>query len=114
MLPAPYRLRHNRDISRVRQEGQRWYHALAALHVRASQQEVSRFAFVASRQVGNAVQRNRAKRLLREATRTYLPHIAPGWDCLIVARSAAAQADYQDVLAAINQLLQRAHLLPPT
>lgn len=114
MLPAPYRLRRSAEITAVRKLGQRWHHSLATLYVLANQQDTSRFAFVAGRRVGNAVKRNRSKRILREAIRHSLPQITPGWDCLIIARDSTAQASYQDVLAATYQLLQRAHILQPS
>ncbi len=46
--------------------------------------------FTASKKIGNAVARNRAKRRLREVARAVLPHAAqPGWDYVLVARPAA-------------------------
>lgn len=114
MLPTSQRLRHSADIQTVRQAGKRWHNPLVTLYVLANHQDVCRFAFVASRRVGKAVQRNRTKRLLREATRHYLPHLTPGWDCIFVARDKAAQASYQELLAAAYQLFNQAHLLQPT
>lgn len=49
-----------------------------------------RVGFTASRKVGNAVARNRAKRRLRAAARAVLPEAArPGWDYVLVARPEA-------------------------
>ena len=72
---------------------------------------VSRFGFSASRRVGNAVERNRAKRLIRESVRLNIGAIQPGWDCLFVARSATVSATYDDVESAVLQLLRRANVL---
>lgn len=113
MLPAPNRLRRSADITAVRQHGQRWHTPLATLYVLANQQESSRFAFVAGRHVGKAVQRNRVKRLWRSATRHHLNQIASGWDCLLVAKAKSVEADYQQLLAAATQLFLRAHLIQP-
>ena len=111
MLPPQYRLKRTSDVALVRQQGQSWRHPLLILLIRANGQEISRFAFVASRFVGKAVVRNRVKRLLREAVRHHLPHIATGWDCLLIARVGLSQASLAEVNSAVVQLLTRAHLL---
>ena len=76
-----------------------------------------RIGVVAGRVVGNAVRRNRAKRLLREAIRPYLMLIPPGWDILLIARQPLATAPFrraQDTLATLlerSKILQEAHEL---
>jgi len=67
----------------------------------------------AGRSVGGAVQRNRAKRLLREAMRMLLPTIRPGWDLILIARQPLPGATYQQVQAALSQLIRRAGLFAP-
>ncbi len=64
-----------------------------------------------SRRIGKAVRRNRVKRLLREATRLRLARIAPGWDVVIIARGAAANADFWKIGVALEHLLASAGLL---
>ncbi len=76
-------------------------------------QEVSRFAFVAGRRVGNAVTRNRCKRLMREAVHHHLVEIEAGWDFMMIARNPLASASYKEVETAVAQLLARANLLRP-
>ena len=110
MLQSTYRLRHPSDVKRVRQEGRSWRHPLAILLVYPNALHTSRFAFIASRHVGKAVQRNRAKRLLREAVHKHLQEIEPGWDCVIIARPTLPQTPFGDVETAVIQLLQRAKM----
>lgn len=72
---------------------------------------LSRFAVSASRRVGPAVSRNRAKRLLRAAVHSNLTEIEPGWDCLLIARQSTPNASYGEVQTAVKQLLSRARIL---
>ncbi len=109
-----YRLRLNVDIQAVRQEGKRRRHPLGVLLFRPNHLPDSRFAFVAGRHVGNAVQRNRAKRLMREAVRLLLSDVQNGWDCLFIARNQTTTASFVEVEAAIVQLLQRARIMRPS
>jgi len=69
-----------------------------------------RVGITASRKVGNAVARNRARRLLREATRHLYPHIATGWDLVLVARSALVTVKEPQVENALHSMLNLAGL----
>lgn len=111
MLQAKYRLRRSADLSRVRQQGRSRRHPLAVLIAHPNGLDVSRFAFVASRRVGKAVQRNRARRLLREAVRHHLTEIKPGWDCLLIARQGLPEARLAEAETAVLSLFTQLHLL---
>ena len=75
---------------------------LLAVHVVPTDRSRTRLAVVASRRVGGAVQRNRAKRLLREAARSLAWR--PGLDVVLVARAAAAGASFVAVREELAQL----------
>jgi len=81
------------------------------LIVLSNQKETSRFAVAAGRSVGKAVQRNHAKRLLREAIRPLIPHINTGWDILILARHPLSEASFHQSQTVLITLLQKANLL---
>lgn len=65
MLQQRFRLRRSSDLQQVRRDGSGWHHPLIVLLVKTNQGDESRFAFVAGRRIGNAVVRNRCKRLMR-------------------------------------------------
>ena len=59
-----------------------------------------RYGITASRKVGNAVARNRAKRRLRAAAAEVLPASgAPGYDVVLIARAATLDRPYADLKA---------------
>ena len=67
-----------------------------------------RIGFTASRKVGNAVARNRAKRRLRAAVSEIMPACAaPGIDYVIIARGATLTRRYADLLADLKTALRR-------
>jgi ribonuclease P protein component len=72
---------------------------------------VSRFAFAVGRHIGKAARRNRVRRRLREVVRLSLENIKPGYDCLLVARTAAATATHEELETAVLQLLSWSGLL---
>jgi ribonuclease P protein component len=70
-----------------------------------------RIGFTASRKVGNAVARNRAKRRLRAAAAALLPLLGrTGHDYVLVARPATVTRPYNVLLADIAEALRKAHL----
>ena len=65
------------------------------------------WAVVAARRVGGAVERNRAKRVLREAWRQVSPQVKGDFDTVLVAREAIRGATMQDLVSEMTELLPR-------
>jgi len=110
MLKKQYRLKFSGRIQEIRLTGQSWRNRWLALSVLANKQPQSRFAFSVSRRVGNAVTRNRIKRLMREAVRQYLPYVGGGWDVLLIARSRSRGATFEQMQRAVADLLRASRL----
>ena len=110
-IPRASRLRRSSDFQRVRATGRSWTNRLLVLIVSANDLDQVRVGVTASRRVGGAVVRVRARRLVREAVRPWLRSMCGGWDVVFVARKPLANASYQDVAQAVAQILGRAGLL---
>ncbi len=97
------------------------YQARGAVVVQARDRgdgEAMRAGFTATKKIGGAVVRNRAKRRLREAARALLPlHGLPGHDYVFVARATTVDRNWagllDDVKAALIRLA-RPKNAPPT
>jgi ribonuclease P protein component len=105
-----FRLNRSTDFKRVRQDGKSYAHPLIVLIALPNDGAGVRLGVAAGRSVGGAVERNKAKRWLREATRPLLPQLHPGWDLILLARRTMADAQFSDVQAAVGILLKRARL----
>ncbi len=86
-FPPSLRLRKRADFLRLSHEGTKLHQSHFILIYRASTDGSSRFGVTVSRKVGNAVVRNRVKRLVREVCRHSLA--VPLADYSIIARKGA-------------------------
>ena len=76
-----------------------------------SAQATVRVGFTASKKVGNAVTRNRARRRLRAVVAEMLPiHAVAGYDYVIIARFASAKRPYEALLRDMKKALKRLSL----
>lgn len=106
-----YRLRRPDQFRRARREGRAFSTPLLTLNVVLGRRRRTRCGFVVSKQIGGAVQRNRAKRRLREAVRLVLPMIVAGHDLVFVVRSAALlTTPFPALQTMVEQLLRKARV----
>jgi ribonuclease P protein component len=78
---------------------------------RADGDPAVRVGFTASKKIGNAVARNRAKRRLRALARAVLAPLGrPGWDYVLVARpQATVSRPFADLRADLDRALRQVH-----
>ncbi len=90
------RLHKTAEFERVRKEGARWRGKLCALNAAralsfsTAEASGTRVGLITSKVVGGAVQRNRARRLMREAVHALASASAlpAGWDLVLIAQKA--------------------------
>jgi len=105
------RLRRSGDFQHVRQSGQFYASPLMVLAFLRNELDYSRFGFAVSKRLGKAVQRNKIKRRLREATRLRMGQIKPSFDLVLIARQPINQASYAKIEQTLEYLLTKSDLL---
>jgi ribonuclease P protein component len=89
--------------------GRSWNNNLLVLRTLPNDLPHSRFGFITSKRVGNAVARNRVRRRLKEAIRSL--SLREGWDVVFSAKTSTAAASFQQLRLAVVDLVTRAELL---
>jgi ribonuclease P protein component len=93
------------DFQRVYDLGRRVHGRFMTLVILPNDLDVSRLGIAAPRRLGSAVERNRAKRLVREIFRQRAPREAI--DLVVMPRPTFLEADYVELEAEYQSLLQR-------
>jgi len=102
-LRQSQRIRRHEDFQEIYKTGARVHSRYCTLFLRPNQSAIGRLGIAATKKLGGAVQRNRAKRLIREIFRHN--DIAPGFDIVVVpkreflgASLTVLEADYRTTL----------------
>lgn len=112
MLPQAHRLPGHR-LPVVLRSPQIFHSPLFTLKlINRSDTKPSRISFVVSTKISKkAVTRNRLKRLLRQATHTYLNQLKPGYDLVILAKPTLKNQPLTAIISALSTSFHQAQLL---
>ena len=100
-------LNQNRDFLRLYHKGQSLVSPVLVTYARRNGSKARRVGITATKKIGGAVQRNRAKRLIRAAWQQAEATVPMGWDIVFVARGRTTAAKMPQVLDAMSHHLRR-------
>ena len=97
-------LKKYKDFQLVYKEEKSFANKYLVMYIKENGLERNRIGISVSKKVGNSVVRHRVTRLIRESYRLHESVFNSGLDIVVVARSAAAQADYEKIESALLHL----------
>lgn len=104
-LSPQERIRRRAEFQQVYERGLRTHARFMTLFILANNLPVTRLGVAATRKLGDAVHRNRAKRLVREVFRRN--KMLPGFDVVIVPRPELLDAEFSSLEADYRTALRR-------
>jgi len=107
------RLTKSSDFEFVKKSGRSWVdnNLVLVASKRLDSEGHSRFGFIASKRVGNAVVRNLVKRRMREIAR--YTEVELGWDLVFIVRNRGTQVGFGRLERSMKFLLKRARIFKP-
>jgi len=94
------------EFASVFRRGRAYYGTSVAVRVLPNELDRSRLGLVVGKKVGGAVERNRAKRRIRQIVG--IRALTPGWDIVVIARAGIHRAEYRDLERELRRLLHKA------
>lgn len=97
-------INENRMFQRLYRQGKSQVTPFFVVYSKRNRLKINRLGITATKKIGNAVERNRAKRVIREAYRLLEPKLPVGIDIVIVARRKTVFVKTQTIMAALGGL----------
>jgi ribonuclease P protein component len=108
------RLRNRADFSRVYRYGKSFAnHQFVVYGCRRKDTEQFRVGVSCSKKIGNAVVRNRMRRMIKEIIRHHENEIVTQMDLIFIVRKGALDMTYQEMEKSLLHVMRKAALLKP-
>ena len=104
-------LKTNSDFRRAYARGKSYTNPALVMYVRKNRAGSCRIGITASKKIGNAVQRNRARRVIREAFRQIKLPLKSGFDIVFVARTKTVYKKSTEIYDIMLPMLMNAGVI---
>ncbi|MBO1306368.1 ribonuclease P protein component [Enterococcus sp. 669A] len=111
-MKKAYRVKKEKEFQKVFQEGTSFANRKFVVYrLEPSDQPHFRVGLSVGKKIGNAVARNRVKRLIRAVLQELAPAIDPRLDFIVIARPAIKDLSYEEVRSNLIHVLKLAKIL---
>lgn len=104
-MPQIETLKLNKDFKRLYGRGKSFVHPVLVTYIMKNRTGYCRIGITTGKKVGNAVHRNRARRIILAAYRELAPFIGGGYDIVFVARSRTPFVKSTDITGILKKQL---------
>lgn len=104
-------LKENRDFRRIYKRGRAFVGREVVVYCLKNRSASNRIGITTGKKLGNAVERNRAKRVIREAYRLLEERTRTGWDFVFVARNRSLRIKMDEMKKTMANLFEKAGVL---
>ncbi len=104
-------INENKDFRRAYARGKSFVDPILVTYVAKTRNKAVRCGITTSKKTGNAVQRNRSRRIIREAFRLLSPALSGSWDLVFVARAKTPRVKSTDIARVMQEQLRQAGVL---
>ena len=110
-MDKTHTLKKNYEFRRMYRQGASAVGGCMVVYCRKNRSKTRRLGVTVSTKIGKAVQRNRARRRLREVYRLHGDVLRPGYDVVLVARGRTLTASWGEMNATFERLCGKLNLL---
>ena len=113
MLAKKYRLTGRSILEEVKKEGSLYQADSFGILVRKRiEDKPSRFAFIVSTKISKiAVERNKAKRRLREAVKQHIDKVVKGYDVVFLTKKKTLERRSEDLASEVEKVFKESGLI---
>lgn len=106
-------IKNDYEFRRVYKKGKSFVNAAVIIYILKNKRKINRIGITTSKKIGNAVLRNRARRIIRAAFSQYEDKLQVGYDFIFVARSRTYSLKTQNLAAVMGKVFSSAKLVKP-
>lgn len=110
-MEKKFRIRKNVEFKKVYKHGKNYWNRNLILYVKKNDKKVTRVGYTITKKIGNAVTRNRLRRMMKEVYRLNFHNIKEGYDLVFIAKKKLVGISYKELESSMIHIMSLAKLL---